>query len=520
MVLFNYSTKEITAKIVYYGPGLCGKTTNLQFVYDNLPGTINKGKMLSLATKTDRTLFFDFLPIDLGTIRGMRTRLQLYTVPGQVFYNTTRKLVLKGADGVVFVADSQKRMLDANLESFKNLEENLAEHDMKLADMPMIIQFNKRDLPEVASIDELNAAINKHNAPIYEGVATTGIGVHETLKAITRLVLNSLKEKYADKREQKAPPAHVMATAASAKSSAASSARHAAPRPPAQQQAPQPPRAEDDDPFTQTPNLGLPIPDPEAATPPPLAMSELSEGDVIPSAAPEAMHTMVPAFDPDPFPAAGTDDGSVPLLEVADEPILELLDDDGGVLELVEPPETPPPAPELERFEETFLDAPAPMDATEEIFQAEMPAVSEGLPHDDTLAPIAIPSAPELEPESEGIWLGQDPADDIDAEPALVIESAKPMAHAGKPAPPAALGRFEDDRLSIPFEGDESLPISTVEPSAAQRVVSVPVGAQEINLPISLEIAGRRIDFQIKISLDPGAARLADQENPGRGAHS
>src|SRR5262245_39931184 len=167
MVLFNYSTKEITAKIVYYGPGLCGKTTNLQFIYDNLSGTINKGKMLSLATKTDRTLFFDFLPIDLGTIRGMRTRLQLYTVPGQVFYNTTRKLVLKGADGVVFVADSQKRMIDANLESFQNLEENLAEHDIQLRGMPLIVQFNKRDLPDVASIEELNAAVNKYNSPIY-----------------------------------------------------------------------------------------------------------------------------------------------------------------------------------------------------------------------------------------------------------------------------------------------------------------------------------------------------------------
>src|SRR4026208_388705 len=164
MVLFNYSTKEITAKIVYYGPGLCGKTTNLQFIYDNLPATINKGRMLSLATKTARTLFFDFLPSDRGTIRGLRTRLQLYTVPGQVFYNTTRKLVLKGADGVVFVADSQKRMKDAHLESFRNLEENLAEHDMNLAEIPVILQFNKRDLPDVQTIEEMNAALNKFNA--------------------------------------------------------------------------------------------------------------------------------------------------------------------------------------------------------------------------------------------------------------------------------------------------------------------------------------------------------------------
>ncbi len=195
MVLFNYSTKELTAKIVYYGPGLCGKTTNLQYIHGNLPDNV-KGKMLSLATKTDRTLFFDFLPIDLGEIRGMKTRVQLYTVPGQVFYNETRKLVLKGADGIVFVADSQEQMISANVESFKNLEENLRGHGLTLADMPHVIQFNKRDLPKLATIEELNPALNKYNAPFYESVATTGIGVQDTLKAITKLVLLHLTRKY------------------------------------------------------------------------------------------------------------------------------------------------------------------------------------------------------------------------------------------------------------------------------------------------------------------------------------
>ena len=195
MVLFNYSTKELTAKVVYYGPGLCGKTTNLQFVHGNLPNNV-KGKMLSLATKTDRTLFFDFLPIDLGEIRGMKTRIQLYTVPGQVFYNETRKLVLKGADGIVFVADSQEAMMGANAESFKNLEENLKAHGMNLAEMPHVIQFNKRDLPKLASIEALNASINRFNAPFYESVATTGIGVQDTLKAITKLVLLNLTRRY------------------------------------------------------------------------------------------------------------------------------------------------------------------------------------------------------------------------------------------------------------------------------------------------------------------------------------
>jgi signal recognition particle receptor subunit beta len=193
--LFNYSTREITAKVVYYGPGLCGKTTNLQYVHANLPDQV-RGKMLSLATKTDRTLFFDFLPIDLGEIRGMKTRVQLYTVPGQVFYNETRKLVLKGADGIVFVADSQEAMLGANVESYKNLEENLKGHGLQLAEMPHVIQFNKRDLPRLASIEDLNGAINKYNAPFYESVAVTGIGVQDTLKAIVKLVLLHLTKKY------------------------------------------------------------------------------------------------------------------------------------------------------------------------------------------------------------------------------------------------------------------------------------------------------------------------------------
>jgi signal recognition particle receptor subunit beta len=196
MVLFNYSTRELTAKIVYYGPGLCGKTTNLQYIYNSLPESVRKGKLLSLATKTDRTLFFDFLPIELGTIRGMRTRVQLYTVPGQVFYNSTRKLVLKGADGVVFVADSQAKMIEANIESYRNLEENLREMGIRLEEIPLVMQFNKRDLQSLASIEEMNTRINRHNAPFYEAVAMTGIGVEDTLKAITKLVLNNLSARY------------------------------------------------------------------------------------------------------------------------------------------------------------------------------------------------------------------------------------------------------------------------------------------------------------------------------------
>jgi mutual gliding-motility protein MglA len=195
MVLFNYATKEITAKIVYYGPGLCGKTTNLQFIYDSLPSN-NKSKMLSLSTKTDRTLFFDFLPLELGKIRGMRAKLQLYTVPGQVYYNSTRQLVLKGADGVVFVADSQDSALDANLESLQNLEDNLRRQGIRIRDLPLVFQYNKRDLTNALPVPNLERDVNKIGAPHYESVATTGVGVEETLKGITQLVLADLLKKY------------------------------------------------------------------------------------------------------------------------------------------------------------------------------------------------------------------------------------------------------------------------------------------------------------------------------------
>jgi signal recognition particle receptor subunit beta len=197
MVLFNYSTKELTAKVVYYGPGLCGKTTNLQWVHEKLP-IKNKGKMLSLATETDRTLFFDFLPIEIGTIRGMRTRIQLYTVPGQVFYNATRRMVLKGADAVCFVADSQEAMLDANLESYENMRQNLEANEIDPDELPVVLQYNKRDLPNALPIEILNERLNPHNYPFYEAVAVKGVGVEDTLKAVTKLVFKSLSVRYGD----------------------------------------------------------------------------------------------------------------------------------------------------------------------------------------------------------------------------------------------------------------------------------------------------------------------------------
>jgi signal recognition particle receptor subunit beta len=193
MSFINYSSREINCKIVYYGPGLCGKTTNLQYVYAKTNPEA-KGKMISLATETERTLFFDFLPLSLGEIRGFKTRFHLYTVPGQVFYDASRKLILKGVDGVVFVADSQIERMEANLESAENLKVNLAEQGYDLNKVPYVVQYNKRDLPNVATVDELKRLLNPRSVPEFQAVAPTGVGVFDTLKAVAKLVLTELKK--------------------------------------------------------------------------------------------------------------------------------------------------------------------------------------------------------------------------------------------------------------------------------------------------------------------------------------
>ncbi len=192
MSFINYMAREINCKIVYYGPGLCGKTTNLQYIYKRTNPEA-KGKMISLATETERTLFFDFLPLSLGEIRGFKTRFHLYTVPGQVFYDASRKLILKGVDGVIFVADSQLERLEANQESLDNLRTNLAEHGYSLDKMPYVIQYNKRDLPNALPLEELRQLLNPVGVLDYEASARTGQGVFETLKAVSKLVLTELK---------------------------------------------------------------------------------------------------------------------------------------------------------------------------------------------------------------------------------------------------------------------------------------------------------------------------------------
>lgn len=193
MSFINYSSREINCKIVYYGPGLCGKTTNLQYIY-NRTNPDAKGKMISLATETERTLFFDFLPLSLGEIRGFKTRFHLYTVPGQVFYDASRKLILKGVDGVVFVADSQIERMEANIESLENLRYNLQEQGYDLDRLPYVVQYNKRDLPNVADVSELRSLLNPMGIPDFESVSTTGAGVFDTLKAVAKLVLTELKK--------------------------------------------------------------------------------------------------------------------------------------------------------------------------------------------------------------------------------------------------------------------------------------------------------------------------------------
>lgn len=191
MSMINYASREINCKLVYYGPGLGGKTTNLEYVYSKVsPDT--RGKLISLATEQERTLFFDFLPVDLGTIRGFKTRFHLYTVPGQVYYNASRRLILKGVDGVVFVADSQAERMDANIAAMQNLYENLYDYGYDPLNIPIVLQWNKRDLPTAVPVHEMDENLNPDAVPAYEAVAVTGEGVFETLKAVSKAVIKTL----------------------------------------------------------------------------------------------------------------------------------------------------------------------------------------------------------------------------------------------------------------------------------------------------------------------------------------
>jgi len=238
VVQINFAAREVNCKIVYYGPGLSGKTTNLEMIHTKIPAS-HRGELTSIATEGDRTLFFDFMPLDLGKIGGMTTRFQLYTVPGQVYYNATRKLVLQGVDGIIFVADSQQGKLQENIDSLRNLEENLAEYGLDLTAIPHVFQYNKRDLPNIIPVEELNSVLNKFNAPYFEAVAITGEGVFPTLKKCAELVLANLQRQYGERMA--APAERVPVVTAASKSKPAAPAAPPKPAPPSQPAKPAPP---------------------------------------------------------------------------------------------------------------------------------------------------------------------------------------------------------------------------------------------------------------------------------------
>ncbi len=384
MALFNHATKEVTAKLVYYGPGLCGKTTNLQWIHDQVP-IRNKGKLVSLATESDRTLFFDFLPVELGTIRGMKTRVQIYTVPGQVFYESTRKMVLKGADAVVFVADSQQAMLDANKESLESLRRNLSENGID-SGIPMVIQYNKRDLPTALPVAVLNEKLNPAQVPHFEAIALRGTGVEDTLKGISKLLFASLASFYAG-TDAPSPTVRLKAS-----DFAAATAPDAAP-PPAK--APAPVAAK---PAVRAPAAKAPAPTPTPTRP-------AADAPVPPPAK--------PAPTPAARPAPPTPPKAAPPPAVTPP----------------KPPATPPPA--------ATPPAPAPVAAAPPAAPAPTPAprIDSDATPPSGVARIKRPVA-ETRPE-EPLALGGDILAREERRPAAPMPAPAPAPIAAAPAAPA-----------------------------------------------------------------------------------
>lgn len=313
MPVFNYAARELILKIVYYGPALCGKTTNLEYIYAQLPPD-KKGKMLSLATESDRTLFFDFLPIELGTVQGWKVRVQLYTVPGQVFYDATRRLVLKGADGIVFVVDSQKEMLESNLESWENMKTNLAHNNLDFWNIPLVLQYNKRDLKNILPVPTLEARINERKAPYFEAVAIHGTGVMETLREAVKLTLQAVQQRIAARPEAAAgTPSEVS--------------------PPRVELPPSPPPSS----FLQAPGL------PEAVP-----------------AGRSLVEPVAPVAEPEPAPsdAATSFENIDEMLEL--QPIEEVMAETPSGLELSAPPQAPLEEEPIETFETMLLEETTP----------------------------------------------------------------------------------------------------------------------------------------------------------------
>jgi signal recognition particle receptor subunit beta len=454
MVFFNYALRKLNAKIVYYGPGLCGKTTNLQWIHDHFEGG-QKGKMISLATEGDRTIFFDLLPLEIGTIRGMEVTLQLYTVPGQVHYNSTRQLVLRGADGVVFVADSQRTMQQSNIDSLKNLQENLMLQGISLEKFPHAIQFNKRDLRDLLSPEELNQQVNPYGMPWFEAVATDGAGVQETLEGIVKLVMRSLKDRYetmgAQGPQPVAGPTAPQAPAAPGSQAGPwpvppkgpSAPAAAPPRPAAPAGAPRQ--------TQQPPPAAAPPPRQQQAVPPP-------PKPFAPDEEPTQVYSDRPAPPPsqpvhsEPAPAAPTQTPAPPVARPVERPQV--------VTPPKQPPVTPPSeAPAFERPPVATHEArpvpPPPADddfdphavtATGSLFgdpedqdsdttDGAFPAFDDGpvaSPADDETPPVTAPGPGSTEPPVAA-WESE-PAPPVLSRPAADPEPAEPVRPAVDPA--------------------------------------------------------------------------------------
>jgi signal recognition particle receptor subunit beta len=446
MVLFNYSTKELTAKVVYYGPGLCGKTTNLQWIHEKVP-IKNKGKMLSLATETDRTLFFDFLPIELGTIRGMRTRIQLYTVPGQVFYNATRRMVLKGADCVVFCCDSQEPMLEANVESFENMRQNLEANEIDPEEIPLVFQYNKRDLPNALPIEILNERMNPKSLPFYEAVAVRGVGVEETLKGVTTMVFRSLAGKYGGQETTPAPAPE----STPAKPPVARPMGATATLPPVTGSRP-----------------AKAAPTPAAAAPPPLPSLEEDLLDELDFGPPPAPAQAAPVAAP-PAPSAplrvvppekplALEEEDIPLVMEEAELDLSRAEVGDSPLDPPRPPPRKPPPPVPDR--DTLV---SPPDEAEEIRRQIRPVVVPEIGLDE-IEEEDEEEIEEISLDPSPPWGARDESFDVDLTPPPANASSRPSSAparaAAPPAPSAKVAPVSVDLRRGPTE--VSIPLDVV----------------------------------------------------------
>ncbi len=456
MVFFNYALRKLNAKIVYYGPGLCGKTTNLQWIHDHFEGG-QRGKMISLATEGDRTIFFDLLPIDIGSIRGMDVTLQLYTVPGQVHYNSTRQLVLRGADGVVFVADSQRTMKSSNVESYENLQENLMLQGIEIKGFPHALQFNKRDLRDLLSMEDLDESLNVFSVPFFEAVATEGIGVQETLEGIVKLVMRNLREKYEPVASASGPRAPQPMGAAGPTAFGAPPAQPAA-EPPAPVAAPDFAALKEPPAAAPAPTPPAPVVSDEIQTPAPdPAVATAKDVDEIPTAVYDGADAETPAPEPtfdgpdfgDKSPVFADVDTAVSAFEPdeSEEPgeLFAGAGDEAATDEddaAATTPETSGDdwAPEVEIVDENLQPA-IPEESMEDLFETEVPTVK------------AFVAKAMGFPEPTGVSVG-----DAGDEPAAQLEDPPEVAA----APPVA-DRYED-RIQAP---GPFAPATTAEEPAA-----------------------------------------------------